>query len=174
MTPATEPLTRDRALELFGLIQRVHAERDPALVAEAFTPDVVYEDDGWPEPARGHDEVARFFAAVWRAFPDFEVELVDGPYLLGDGSGFALRGRIGGTMKGPLDPPGLAPTGTRLDVEFGGFYEHDGHRVRRGRVILDQNAVATQLGALPPRGSFAERAGLVVQRLQAIRMRRAS
>jgi len=168
---ATESLTQERALELFHRIRDVHAARDPARVKTAFTDDVVYDDDGWPEPVRGHAELERFFSAVWRAFPDFSVELLEGPYLLDDNR-FAVRGRISGTMKGPLTPPGLAPTGSKMSVEFGGFYEPDGDRVRRGRVIMNQNEVAIQLGVLPDVGSRAERAGVWVQRLRARGLRR--
>jgi SnoaL-like protein len=169
---AGERLSHERALELFRRISDLHDEHDSAGVRTAFTEDAVYEDDGAPEPVRGHAELERFFSGVWRAFPDFRVELLEGPYLSEDGSGFAVLGRISGTMTGPLDPPGLAPTGTRIEAEFAGFYEPGGNRIRRGRIVMNVNDFATQLGAAPKPGSGGERLGVLLQRLQARRTRR--
>lgn len=163
-------MTRERALELFGRIQAVHEVKDTALVTTTYTEDVVIEDDGGTGTVNGAAEAGEFFATVWRAFPDFAVEILEGPYL--SDTGFAVHGRISGTMTGRLDPPGLAPTGTRMTAEFGGFYEPEGDRIRRVRVIMNSTDIATQLGALPGPGSPAERLGLVFQRVTAARMRR--
>lgn len=166
---AAEPdqLTHDRASELFTRIYERLNERDPAHVPSLFTEDVIFEDDAWPETVRGHAEMRRFLAAVWRAFPDFRFQLVEGPYLTEDGRAAAARVRVAGTMGGPMDPPGFAPTGKHMSTEYGGFYEFEGDRIRRGRVILNMSAVAVQLGALPAPGSRGERLAVVAQRLKA-------
>jgi hypothetical protein len=167
-----ERLTQERAARLFDRIVDLHAGHDPRAVAAVFTADAVYDDASWPAPARGHDEIARLLTTVWRAFPDFRVELVSGPFIAEDGSGFAVRGRVVGTMTGPLDPPGLAPTHTTMSTEYAGFYRFEGEQLRYGRVILDTSDVASQLAALPPPGSPGERLGVWLQRLQARRLRR--
>lgn len=113
----------------------------------------------------------RFLGAIWTAFPDFRFELV-AAYLGEDGGSAAARVRVSATMAGSLDPPGFAPTGKRLALEYGGFYEIDGDRIKRGRIIVNMNDAAVQLGALPPPGSRGERAAVMVQRLQARLMRR--
>jgi predicted ester cyclase len=164
------PLTRERALELFGKIDALHRSKDPSLITTVYTEDVLIEDDGGTQTVRGAAEAEAFLASVWRAFPDFGVEIIEGPYL--SEGGFAVHGRIRGTMEGPLDPPGLAPTGTRMSAEFGGFYEPEGDRIRRVRVIMNATEIATQLGALPEPGSPGERIGVLVQRVTAWRMRR--
>jgi len=166
-----EALTHARAARLFSTITDLHANRDPGAVAKVFTADAVYDDSSWPGPAHGHDEIVRLLTTVWRAFPDFRVELVSGPFLAEDGTGFAVRGRVVGTMTGPLDPPGLAPTHTTMSTEYAGFYRFEGEQLQYGRVILDTSDVAGQLGALPPPGSAGERLGVWVQRLQARRLR---
>jgi steroid delta-isomerase-like uncharacterized protein len=165
------PLTHDRARALFQRWYSVLNERDPERVPEVFTSDIVFVDDAWPETVRGHAAMKRFLGAIWTAFPDFRFELID-VYLGEDGASAAARVRVSATMEGPLDPPGFAPTGKRLALEYGGFYEIDGDRIKRGRIILNMNDAAVQLGALPPSGSRGERAAVMVQRLQARLMRR--
>lgn len=171
-TTARERLTHERAPELLQRIYDMLNEHDPAHIPAMFTEDVVFEDDASPETVRGHAGMERFLGMIWRAFPDFRFELVQGPYLSEDGRGAAARVRVSGTMNGPLDPPGFAPTRTRMSTEYGGFYELDGDRISRGRIILNMNDSASQLGAAPPAGSPGERLVVWMQRLQASRMRR--
>jgi steroid delta-isomerase-like uncharacterized protein len=168
---APERTDHEQVRELFERVYRLLNEHDPSHVPAIFTEDIVFEDDAWPETVRGHDEMKRFLSAVWRAFPDFRFELAGGPYLSADG-GVAAHVRVSGTMQGPLDPPGFAPTGARMSTEYGGFYELEGDRIARGRIIINMNEAATQLGALPPPGSRGERLAVALQRLQAPLLRR--
>jgi hypothetical protein len=82
--------------------------------------------------------------------------------------------RVTGTVTGPYDPPGFAPTHRRLTTEFGGFYEFEGERVRRARIIVNMNDVAIQIGAAPRPGTPAERLAVAMQRLNARRIARRS
>ncbi len=167
----TESLTHARARSLFERAYELLNTRDTERVPEIFTEDIVFQDDAWPETVRGHAEMKRFLGAIWTAFPDFRFELIDA--YLGEAEGSAAAHvRVTATMNGPLDPPGFAPTGRPLAIEYGGFYEFEGERIRRGRIIVNMNDAATQLGALPPPGSKGERAAVMVQRLQARFMRR--
>ncbi len=59
---------------------------------------------------------------MFPALPDTQAELIDGPCLALDGTGVAARLRIGGTMTGPLTPPGFVPTGARLSFETAEFW----------------------------------------------------
>jgi len=113
-----------------------------------------------------------FLTALWRAMPDLRFELVEGPYLAEDGRHAAARVRVSGTVTGRLDPPGFAPTGAPMTTEFGGFYEFEGERVKRGRIIVNMNDVGIQIGAAPAPGSRAERLAVRMQRLTARRLRR--
>lgn len=158
------------ALGLFSRIQELHARRDPAGVRELFTDDVAVDDDGG-EAVRGSAAMERFLLRVWRAFPDFGVELLEGPYVDAGAAGFAVRGRLGGTMRGPLDPPGFGPTNRPVASEFGGFYEIRGERICRARIIIDTRELAVQLRALPAPGGAGEGLAAGFQRLRALGLR---
>jgi steroid delta-isomerase-like uncharacterized protein len=167
-----ERLTHDSARELFERNYRLLNEHDVRHIPTVFAEDVEFQDDAWPETVRGHAEMERFLTAIWRAVPDFRFELVAGPYLAEDGRNAAARVRAGGTMTGTFDPPGFAPTGTRMGTEFAGFYEFEGDRIRRARIIVNMNDVGIQMGAAPPPGSRGERVAVAMQRLNARRTRR--
>jgi predicted ester cyclase len=169
---APERLTDETARTLFDRNYQLLNEHDVRHIPTIFTEDIEFRDDGWPEIIRGHAEMERFLTALWRAAPDFRFELLEGPYVSEDGRHAAARVRVGGTMTGSFDPPGFAPTGTRLATEFGGFYELEGDRIKRGRIIVNMNDVGIQMGAAPAPGSRGERLAVAMQRLTARRMRR--
>jgi hypothetical protein len=77
-----------------------------------------------------------------------------------------------GTMKGPLDPPGFAPTGRSMEVEGVDLWMMRDGRIARYRAFYDINDLARQLGIAPPAGSRADRAMVRLQRLQAPILRR--
>lgn len=172
MSQATDRLDHGSARALTLRAYEVLSRHDPSDLGTVFAEDVVFHDDAWPEVLRGLNQVRGFLHVVWRAFPDATWELVDGPFLSEDGRGVAVRSRITGRMLGPLDPPGLAPTGSPVEIEYGGFFEVEAGRIRRGRVLLNMQAVAVQVGAAPAPGSRAERAAVWLQRLRARRLRR--
>lgn len=171
-TAAHDRLTPEGARALFEHIYEVVNERDTRRIPEIFTEDIEFQDDAWPQVMRGHAEVEEFLRALWRAMPDLRFELVEGPYLAENGRHAAARVRVAGTVTGPVDPPGFAPTDSPMTTEFAAFYELEGERIKRERVILNMNDVGTQFGALPPPGSPGERIGVLLQRLAALRMRR--
>jgi steroid delta-isomerase-like uncharacterized protein len=146
--------------------------QDAEKVLSLMTEDIVYDDSGWPETLRGHDEVRRFLEYIWRAFPDLEFEVIEGP-LVAQGEMKAAdywRGR--GTMLGPVDPPGFAPTGARVEFEGAGFYEFRDGRISRLRFVFDMMRAGQQIGAVPETGSRAERVGVLLQKLAARHARR--
>jgi predicted ester cyclase len=116
--------------------------------------------------------IERFFTSLWRAMPDLRFEVVEGPYLDEEGRHAAARVRVEGTMTGSAEPPGFAPSGTRVTTEFAAFYELEGERIKRERVILNMNDVGVQMGAVPAPGSRGEKLVAAIQHLTARRMRR--
>ena len=172
LSEAPEVLSHDSARALFERNYELLNEHDLRHIPAIFTEDLEFRDDAWPETINGHAEMERFLTALWRALPDFRFELLDGPYLADGGRRAAARVRASGTAAGPFDPPGFAPTGAPVITEFGGFYELEGERVRRARIIVNMNDVGIQLGAAPPPGSRGERLMVAVQRLNARRMRK--
>jgi steroid delta-isomerase-like uncharacterized protein len=137
----------------------------PERVLELMTEDIVYDDSAWPTTMRGHADVRPFLDSVWRAFPDLEFKVTEGPLLHPGAPKAATLWRGTATHTGPLQPPGFAPTGKRIEVEGMDFHEYRDGKICRLNIILDMMDVARQMGTLPPAGSRAEKAAATVQRL---------
>ncbi|MBK6488472.1 MAG: nuclear transport factor 2 family protein [Gemmatimonadetes bacterium] len=157
-------------------VARLHAAvnaHDAEGIAALCSEDVEWNDPAAARPLRGRAEVAEFHRlGMFRALPDVRIEVTDGPYLLMDGSGIAVRATIAGTMSGPLHPPGFAATGTRVEFQTAEFsLIRDGLLVRH-TVILNMLELARQIGAFPDSGSLGERVGVAVQHASASVMRR--
>jgi steroid delta-isomerase-like uncharacterized protein len=141
-------------------------------MAELVTEDVVWADPALPEPARNVAEVQDFMRRCVRTFPDLHFTESDPPHLSTDGDRVAWGWRMTGTMRGYIDPPGLAPTGRRMEVQGVDIWEIREGRIGRYRAYYDLNEMVRQLGILPAAGSRAERASAALQRLQARLARR--
>lgn len=138
---------------------------DPDRLLALVSPDVVYDDSAWPVTMRGRDDVRPFLAHAWRAFPDMRFEIIEGPYRLGEDKA-ALWWRATGTMTGPLDPPGFAPTGRRWRVEGADFHEYRHGLISRLRRVFNLAEVSQQLGLIPARGSRAQRITAALKRVE--------
>jgi steroid delta-isomerase-like uncharacterized protein len=139
---------------------------DPDRIEPLVTTDVVWLDPALPERAHGVEEVKELMRAAWTAFPD--LRFTPGPFWLDpheDSMSFAWR--MEGTHSGPLDPPGFAPTGRRIDVDGIDVCDFEDGRVARYRAYYDMAELARQLGVMPPPGSRGERVGVMLQRAQA-------
>lgn len=163
-----ERFLRDFISRLSAAVNAHDAEAIAGLCSE----NVVWVDPGAPGPLYGRKAVRDFHRDIFfRAMPDVRYRLVDGPYLSLDGTRAAVRARFSGTMKGPMEPPGFAPTGRPVEFETAEFWEFEGERLARETVVLDMLALARQIGAAPRPGSFAERITVALQRLSARRVR---
>ncbi len=138
---------------------------EPDRLLELMTDDIVYDDSAWPTTMRGHDDVRHFLDSVWRAFPDLRFELTDGPYLATGEPKAAFRSVGSATHTGPIDPPGFAATGKRIEFEGADFHEYRDGRVCRLRIVFDMMDLGRQIGTLPQPGSPMEKAGAAAQRL---------
>jgi steroid delta-isomerase-like uncharacterized protein len=147
-------------------------DHDAIAMASLVTDDVVWEDPALPEPARGVLEVQEFMRASWTGFPDLRFDASERPHRSVEGDQVAWRWRMRGTMTGPLDPPGFAPTGRAMEVDGVDLWTLRDGRICRYRAFYDMNDVARRLGIAPPPGSRAERAMVALQRLQARGLRR--
>jgi uncharacterized protein (TIGR02246 family) len=169
MTALDERAARQFLARLHGAVNA----HDARALAGLCTDDVVWTDPAAPEPLHGRDAVYRFHRdMMFRSIPDVRVELIDGPYLMPDGSRMAVRLRISGTMLGPMTPPGFAATGAPLQFETAEFSELEGGLLARHLVMLDMLALARQIGAAPRAGSVADRANIWFQRFAAWRGQR--
>jgi steroid delta-isomerase-like uncharacterized protein len=141
------------------------SSHDAARLLALMSPDVVYDDSVWPVTMRGDDDVRRFLESAWRAFPDMRFEIVEGPYRLGEDKA-ALWWRGTGRMTGPLDPPGLAPTGRGWRVEGADFHEYRDGLISRLRSVFNLAEASQQLGLVPARGSRAQRITAALKRVE--------
>jgi steroid delta-isomerase-like uncharacterized protein len=147
--------------------QKAWNERTPERVTDLCTEDVRWEDPLTEHPERGRAAVAEYLRLVWRAFPDLTFTWPEGPYASFRGVKLALHWHVTGTMLGPMDPPGFAPTGRRIALDGVDLLE-----IRDGLCcaysgFFDVQSVARQIGAAPAPGSRAERVAVGFQRLLA-------
>jgi steroid delta-isomerase-like uncharacterized protein len=152
--------------------QKAWNTRDPAQVTALCTEDVVWDDPITARPERGREAVAEYLISVWRAFPDLEFTWPEGPYASFRGVKLALHWHLTGTMKGPMDPPGFAPTGRRMDLEGVDLLEIRDGLCCAYQGFFDRQSVAQQVGIAPATGSQAERVAVGAQRLLAAIERR--
>ena len=167
--------TTASGVDLAAFVARYMAawnDHDPGAMAELVTADIVWEDPALPEPERGVAAVQEFMRASWVGFPDLRFDESDHPHRTAEGDQVAWRWRMRGTMTGPLDPPGFAPTGRSMEVEGVDLWTmRDGH-IARSRAFYDLTDLTRQLAIAPPPGSRAERAMVRLQRVQAPILRR--
>jgi len=147
-------------------------EHDADAMAELLTEDILWTDPALPEPARGVAAVQEFMHASWQAFPDLQFEEPDPPHFSRNGDYVAWAWRMRGTMTGPIEPPGFAPTGKAMTIEGVDLWIMRGERIATYRAFYDLTDLSRQLGILPMPGTRAERATVGVQRLQARFQRR--
>jgi steroid delta-isomerase-like uncharacterized protein len=140
---------------------------DPQAVAACVAEDVVWEDPALLEPARGPDEVAAFVQASAVGFPDYSFSEPGEPAISDDGLVAYVPWRMTGTNTGPIDPPGFAPTGRGFAIEGVDIWRFRGGLIWRYRAAYDFADLVRQLGLMPPRGGFAERSMVRMQRLRA-------
>lgn len=141
-------------------------------MAQLITDDIVWMDPALPEPARGIPAVQEFMRVSFRAFPDLHFGEPNPPHLTVTGDLVSWAWTMEGTMRGPVEPPGFAPTGRRMRMDGVDLWTMRDGRIARYRAFYDMTELARQLGIMPPAGSRAERAIVTLQRLQARLQRR--
>jgi steroid delta-isomerase-like uncharacterized protein len=104
---------------------------------------------------RAPDDIREWFANMFRAVPDFQMEILD---LIADGEKVAVRWHMTGTFSGDAKFEGAIATGEKIDITG-----CDVLTVRDGRIVhndayMNGMEMARQLGVFPPQGSGQERA----------------
>jgi hypothetical protein len=136
------------------------------------TDDAVMTDPALPKPARGKAEVRAALEGLLHAIPDFHVDAYTVHAAL-DGSPQLLNHWLAsGTFTGPMNPPGFAPTNTRVTFEGASRLRFRGDALSEVHFLYDLMALGRQIGGAPEPGSGPERLGVLMQRLAARRMRR--
>jgi steroid delta-isomerase-like uncharacterized protein len=147
--------------------QKAWNARVPERVTALCTEDVLWDDPATERPERGHQAVAQYLRDVWRAFPNLTFDWPEGPFVSFDKTKLACHWHVTGTMLGPMDPPGFAPTGRRIDLDGVDLLELRDGLVCAYAGFFDARGIAQQIGAMPPPGSRGERLAVALQRLAA-------
>lgn len=161
----------ERARDLRARVAKLITDQDLDGFAEMCTDDVVFVDPAFPEPFMGRSAVIEALRTIFAAFPDLVYEPVGDP-LVGEDETIGTRVHLTGTMRGPLDPPGFAPTHQPIDLHGFELYTLDGDRLERLELFIDTLELGRQVGAVPTAGSPGDRIGVLLQRLTAWRARR--
>jgi steroid delta-isomerase-like uncharacterized protein len=141
--------------------------RRPDHVLALCTEDVLWQDPLTQRTEQGRDSVKRYLDSLWETFPDLEMSWREEPFLSPAGPRLVFRWRMTGTMMGPLEPQGFAPTRRPLDAEGIDVFELRGGLVRSYQGFFDARGMAQQIGLLPGTGSAAERVAVAAQRVTA-------
>jgi steroid delta-isomerase-like uncharacterized protein len=132
------------------------AERDVEKMAAVWKPGSIDHFYGMAE-LRVPEEMKAWFGNLFRAFPDFELEVAD---MVAYGDKAAVRWQARGTFTGPGRFQGLAATGARVEVEGLDLLTIEDGKIVDNRAYSDAMEMARQMGAMPPQGSLGERAML--------------
>ena len=166
------PASPDHPASAADLFYPAFNAHDFDAMAALCTPDVSWQHPYLPGGiVKGRDAFMEVQRSMHRALPDVQIES-HGGWSSPDGRFAFGVWTFAGTFVEPLDPPGWAPTNTRL-VNYGATLAE----LRDGllcRIEDFTNVIPTarQIGALPPEGGLGERLGMVMQRLAAARLRR--
>jgi steroid delta-isomerase-like uncharacterized protein len=143
-------------------------------ISALMTDDVTYEDPAASSPVmRGRVDVEQHARRAFAGIPDLHLEKLE-EWVTPGGDVIASYFRFSGTFAAELTAPGLpplAPTGGRLDLLGMDRSEIRDERLARHQIFWDIAELSRQLGALPLRGSRAERIARRLQRLTARRLR---
>jgi steroid delta-isomerase-like uncharacterized protein len=150
--------------------------RDLDRFTALLTEDVYWHDLGmFHPPAEGREAVRRFCETVLRAFPDFRLDIRHQICVAEDGTRFVIPWTITATNTGPLEPPGMAPTGRKVSFSGFDYVEIRDQKVARIETRFDLVETAEQLMGLrlrPRAGSWTERCLVLAQRCLAAWVRR--
>jgi steroid delta-isomerase-like uncharacterized protein len=130
--------------------------RDLDQIVERAHPDEYLDDFVAVGEFRGRDAVRGFFGEMFAAFPDFEFTV---ERVVADETAVAVKWHAEATFTGGRFQ-GIEPTGKQVLIRGCDFFEIEDGLIRRNTVFYDGASFARQIGMLPPKDSFADRAML--------------
>ena len=165
MTSAVKPGTeavREQIIALF----RAYNEHDVKAFVAHFTDDVEWSEPMLDAPVKGRAAAQKRVLDQFRATPDATMPLDDVEiFVREDGRKAVSVFRFVGTMTGPLDPPGFAPTGRKAEFVGTCVYEFRRGLISRHTIVYDGLKLAQDLGLLPRNDSIATKALVGTQRI---------
>lgn len=128
---------------------------DGQAVAALCTEDVEFYDPSIGT-VHGRAPVADWVRRSAQTFPDYRFEETERAYASRDRPKAIVPWRFTGTNTGPIDPPGLAPTGRAVVLEGVDHWSFRDGLVERYRADHDTNTILRQLGLVPEPESHSE------------------
>ena len=102
----------------------------------------------------GRDAVRRFLGGLFAAAPDLKMEVVGSTT---EGDRCVVQWRADGTFTGPAKFQGIAPTGTRFEIEGADIVTVREGLIQQNDAFSDGMTFARQIGMLPPDGTVADK-----------------
>jgi steroid delta-isomerase-like uncharacterized protein len=124
-------------------------EHDLDKLIDMHTVDALWDDPELAEPVRGRAAIAVRAAAMFRAFPDLQFPLDELEIYRAESGRVAARWHAVGTMTGPIDPPGFAPTGKKVSLRGACFYEFEDGKLASHTIVYDTMGMLRQAGVMP-------------------------
>lgn len=100
------------------------------------------------------EEFRAWFGALFRAVPDFTMEVVD---MVAYGDKAAVRWKATGSFNGEGKFEGVRPTGARVEVEGLDLLTIQDGLIVENHAYTNEAEMARQFGVMPPKGSLGER-----------------
>jgi steroid delta-isomerase-like uncharacterized protein len=130
------------------------AARDVDAMTACWEPGCIDELHGLAS-LRAPEEIRDWFGNMFRAVPDFRMEVVD---LVATGDKVAIRWHMTGTFSGDAKFEGAIATGAKIDITGCDVLTVRGGKIHHNDAYLNGMQMARQLGVFPPQGSGQERA----------------
>lgn len=143
---------------------RALSEHDVDKIIALHAPDAVLEAPTLTAPVTGRAAIAVEFTAMFRAFPDLHFLMDELEVYVADSGRAAARWHFTGTMTGPIDPPGYAPTGKKASVLGVCLYEFQDGLLAHHTIVYDNMALLQQIGIMPTADSAPAKLIAGVQR----------
>jgi len=153
MTTTTDP-TSAKEVALASVQGAI--EHDLERIVSRGHPDDYIDDFVAVGEFSGRDAVREFFAELFAAFPDFELTV---ERVVAEGDAVVVRWHADATFSGGRFQ-GIEPTGRRVRIRGCDFFEVEDGWIRRNTIFYDGASFARQIGMLPAKDSFADRAML--------------
>ncbi len=107
------------------------------------------------EQLRAPEDYRSWFGNLFSCFPDFHLKAQE---IIADGDRASVHWRATGTFDGEGTFEGFKPNGARIDIEGVDILTLEDGLIVHITAILNGLDMARQLGAVPPKGSLADRA----------------
>ncbi|MCB0830518.1 MAG: ester cyclase [Solirubrobacterales bacterium] len=104
---------------------------------------------------RAPEDYRSWFGNLFSCFPDFRLEAKD---IVAEGEKASVHWQATGTFDGEGIFEGFRPNGATIDIEGVDLLTLEDGRLVHITAILNGLDMARQLGAVPPKGSFTDRA----------------